>query len=79
MPLNKETRPNLNHKQPINLYYKNQFHNNKIDEHISKNLIQKMFSLLILPKKNNNLSFTTKDLKFPTELFLITLPLPLNF
>ena len=42
----------LNHKQSINLYYKNQFHSNyKIDEHISKNLIQKMFSLLILPKK----------------------------
>ena len=44
---------NLNHKQSINLYYKNQFHSNyKIDEHIlKKKLLQKMFSLLILPKK----------------------------
>ena len=42
----------LNYKQSINLYYKNQFHRNyKIDEHILKNLIQKMFSLPILPKK----------------------------
>ena len=42
----------LNHKQSINLYYKNQFHNNyKIDEHIQKTLSKKMFSLPILPKK----------------------------
>ena len=29
----------LNHKQ--NLYYKNQFHSNKKDEHILKNFIKK--------------------------------------
>ena len=42
----------LNHKQSINLYNKNQFHSNyKIDEHILKIFIQKMFSLRILQKK----------------------------
>ena len=55
--MNKTEQPNidntLNYKQSINLYYENQFHNNyKIDEHVLKNLIQKiMFSLLILSKK----------------------------
>ena len=54
--INKPEQPNidntLNHKQLINLYYKKEFHSNfKIDEHMLKNLIQKMFSLPILPKK----------------------------
>ena len=44
--INKPEQPNidnsLNHKQSINLYYKNQFHSNyKIDEQIFKNLIHK--------------------------------------
>ena len=36
----------LNHKQSINLYYKNQFHSNyKIDEHIfkKKNILENVF------------------------------------
>ena len=55
---------NLNHKQSINLYYKNQFLSNyEIDEHIlKKNLIQKFFSLPTLPKKLD-LSYTITNLK----------------
>ena len=54
--INKTEQHNIdntfNHKQSINLYYKNQFYSNyKIDEHMLKNLIQKIFSLLILPNK----------------------------
>ena len=50
----------------INLYSKNQFHSNyKIDEHILKIFIQKMFSLRILQKKED-LSFTKTNLKPPT-------------
>ena len=42
----------LNHKQSINLYYKNQFHSNyKIDEHILKNLIPKSILSTDLTKK----------------------------
>ena len=42
--INKPEQPNIdknqNHKQSINLYYKNQFHSNyKIDEHIFKKII----------------------------------------
>ena len=45
----------LNHKQPIDLYYRKRFHDNyKIDEHVSKNYIPKMFSLLILTKKKTH-------------------------
>ena len=54
--INKPEQPdvdnNLNHKQSINLYYKNQFHKNyKIDEQIyKKSLSIKMFSLQTLLK-----------------------------
>ena len=49
------------HQQSVNLYNRNQFHNNyKIDEHILKNLIQKMFSLMILSKKKKKDLLTTK-------------------
>ena len=42
----------LKHKQSINLYNKKHFHYNyKIYKHVLNNLMQKMFSLLILPKK----------------------------
>ena len=42
----------LNHKQSMNLYYKNQFHSNyKIDEHILKKLIQKNVLLTDPTKK----------------------------
>ena len=55
----------LNHKQSINLYYKNQFHSDyKIDEDILKNHIQKMFSLRSYQKSKT--SFTTTNLKPPT-------------
>ena len=57
---------NLNNKQSINLNYKKRFHSNyKIDEHILKNLIEKMFSLRTLPKRLN-LFYTTRNLKPPT-------------
>ena len=55
----------LNHKQPINLYYQNQFHDNyKIDKHILKTLLKKGFPILIQPKKKD--LFTTTNLKLPT-------------
>ena len=61
----------LNQKQPINLYNKNQCHNNsKIDELIlkKKTLFKNMFSLLILPK----IKLTIYYNKFKTSNLIIS-------
>ena len=61
---------NLNHKQSINLYYKNQFHiNYKIDENILKNLIHKNV-LPIDPIKKVRLIIYFK--KFKTSNLIIS-------
>ena len=54
--INKSEQPtihnNPDHKQSINLHYKNQFHSNyELDEHILKNLIRKNVFPTDLPKK----------------------------
>ena len=72
--INKPEQPNidnnLNHKQSINVYYKNQFCcNYKIDVLILKNLSIIMFSLLTLPKKLD-LLYTIRNLKPPHHIFV---------